>query len=117
MGKLAAVWLALFLTMAPAGLAQKNKEPTTRRVTGVVTAPDGSIVVGAVVQLTDNKTKNVRSFYTQGKGDYYFNGLSPDVEYELIATYKGASSKTKTLSIFDTRKEAHIDLKIEPPKQ
>ena len=116
--KLAALCLAILLIAVPAGLAQKdkNKEGSARSVSGVVTNPDDQPVVGAVVQLKDLKTKNVRSFYTQAKGDYYFHELSPDVDYELTATYQGASSKTKTLSVFDTRKDAVLNLKLNPKK-
>jgi hypothetical protein len=34
------------------------------------------------------------------------------VDYELRAENKGASSPTKTLSSFDSRKAANLDLKI-----
>jgi len=117
MTKIAALWLAVFLISAPAGIAQsKKKDPVTRSVSGVVTTPDGKVVVGAVVYLTDTKTKQVRSFYTQEHGDYYFHGLSPDVDYELAATFQGASSNTRKLSVFDTRKEPVVDLKLNPKK-
>jgi hypothetical protein len=114
--KLAALGLAVLLISVPAGLAQKKKESTTRSVSGTVTGADDKPVVGAVVQLKDTKTKQVRSFYTQDKGDYYFHELSTDVEYELTATYQGASSATRTLSVFDSRKEALINLKVNPKK-
>jgi len=38
--------------------------------------------------------------------------LAPNVDYEVHAEYKGARSDTKTLSSFDSRKEAIINLKI-----
>jgi len=116
MAKMAAICLAVLLLSAPAGLAQKKKEPATRSVAGVVTDGEDKLVVGAVVQLTDTKTKQVRSFYTQEHGDYYFHGLSTDIEYELVASYKGDSSKTRNLSVFDSRKEAVVNLKIVPKK-
>ena len=114
--KLATLGLAIFLIVVSAGVAQNKKEPTTRSVIGVVTTPDGKPAVGAVVQLKDNKTKQVRSFYTQDKGDYYFHELSTDIEYELSASYQGASSNTRTLSVFDSRKEAVINLKLSQKK-
>jgi hypothetical protein len=83
-------------------------------VGGVVTSADDKPVVGAVVQLKDLKTKNVRSFYTQDKGEYYFHELSTEVDYELTATFQGASSKTRTLSVFDSRKDAVVNLKLNP---
>ena len=116
MTKVAALWLAVCLFSAPVGLAQKKKEAPTRSVNGVVMTPDDKLVVGAVVQLTDTKTKQVRSFYTQDHGEYYFHGLSPDIDYELVATYQGATSTTKTLSVFDNRKDAVINLKLNPKK-
>ena len=119
--KIAALWLAVFLICVPAGVAQKKKDPATRSVAGVVTTPDDKPAVGAVVQLTDTKTKQVRSFYTQDRGNYYFHELSTDIDYELTATFKdrGAilSSNTRTLSVFDSRKDALINLKLNPKKQ
>jgi len=114
--RLAALCLTVLLVAVPAGLAQKNKEPSTRSVSGVVTGPDEKPVVGAVVQLKDTKTKNVRSFYTQDKGEYYFHELSTDIDYELTASYQGAASKTRTLSVFDSRKTAVINLQLNPKK-
>ncbi|MEI9975884.1 MAG: carboxypeptidase-like regulatory domain-containing protein [Ignavibacteriota bacterium] len=114
--KLAAIGLAALLIVAPAGFAQKKKDSSTRSVVGTVTGPDEKPVVGAVVQLKDTKTKQVRSFYTQDKGDYYFHELSTDVEYELTASYQGSSSNARTLSVFDSRKEAVVNLKLNPKK-
>jgi hypothetical protein len=116
MSRVWVVLLAILLASAPAALAQKKKPPATRSVSGEVTSADEKGVVGAVVQLTDTKTKQVRSFYTQEHGHYYFNGLSPDVDYELTASFEGASSPTKTLSVFDNRKEPTINLKLNPKK-
>jgi hypothetical protein len=115
--KRAAVCLTVFLIAVSTGVAQdKKKESTTRSVSGTVTTPDGKPAVGAVVQLKDTKTKNVRSFYTQDKGDYYFHELSTDIAYELSATYRDQgtilSSGTKTLSVFDSRKDALVNLKL-----
>ena len=116
MNRLWAALLMLLLVTAPAGLAQKKKEPATRSVSGEVTTAENQAAVGAVVLLKDTKTKQVRSFYTQEHGHYYFNGLSPDIDYELTANYQGASSATKTLSVFDSRKDATVNLKLNPKK-
>ena len=110
------VLLAVLLLLVPGGLAQKKKTPATRSVTGEVTASDDQRVVGAVVQLKDTKTKQVRSFYTQEHGVYRFDGLSTEVDYELSASYQGADSPTRTLSVFDNRKQAVINLKLNPKK-
>ena len=59
---------------------------------------------GAVVQLKNTKTLQIRSFIAKEHGAYYFHGLSPDVDYELKAEFQGRPAATKTLSSFDSRK-------------
>ncbi len=95
-------------------LAQKkgDEQNTTRSVEGTVTAADDSPVNGAVVQLKNTKTLQIRSFITKEGGVYYFQGLSPDVDYELKAELQGAASPVKTLSSFDSRKKAVVNLKM-----
>ena len=114
--KLSALCVAVLLLAVSFGFAQSKKDSPTRSVSGTVSTADDKLVVGAVVQLKDTKTKQVRSFYTQDKGEYYFHELSTDVVYELTATYQNASSKTRTLSVFDSRKQAVMNLKLEPKK-
>ncbi len=112
------VWLLLpavlvLLCTATAFAQGKSKagEPN-RSVQGVVTSAADQPVAGAVVQLKNTKTLEIRSFITKDEGSYYFHGLSPDIDYELKADYQGASSGTKTLSSFDSRKQATINLKL-----
>jgi Carboxypeptidase regulatory-like domain len=106
--------LVLLLT-APAAIAQKKNKGeggNTRSVSGEVTGPDDTPVNGAVVQLKNTKTLQIRSFITQDNGNYRFNGLNTDIDYELRAEFNGMSSSTKTLSSFDDRKAATINLKL-----
>jgi hypothetical protein len=113
MGKpwlIAAMVLAL-AAAAPAGFAQK-RQPTTRSVQGTVSNAQDAPVGGAVVQLKNAKTLQIRSFITKEDGSYYFHGLNPDIDYELKADYQGASSGSKTLSAFDSRSEAVINLQL-----
>ena len=98
---------------APAGFAQSKKaEKNSRSVQGTVTTPEDVPVNGAVVQIKNTKSLQIRSFFTQENGTYYFHGLNPDVDYELKATYQDLASGTKTLSSFDSRKDAIINLKL-----
>jgi hypothetical protein len=113
------IWLpllAVLLLCAPATLAQKKKAENTRSVQGTVTVADGSLVNGAVVQLKNTKTLQIRSFITKDDGTYHFYDLSPDIDYELKADYQGASSSTKTLSSFDSQKQSTLNLKLNPKK-
>jgi len=108
-----ALLAAALLFAVTAGFA---KDPQTRTVQGSVTAPDDSLVNGAVVYLKNTKSLQIRSFFTQKDGSYYFHDLSPDIDYELKAEYNGASSGAHTLSSFDTRKLATINLKLSSKK-
>jgi hypothetical protein len=87
-------------------------DTTTRSVQGAVTDSSDKPVEGAVVQIKDTKSLQIRSFVTQADGMYHFHGLSSSVDYELKAERQGASSGAKTLSSFDSRKSAVINLKM-----
>jgi len=98
------------------GAAQKGKEkedPNIRSVQGAVYDERDIPVEGAIVKLKNTKSLQVRSFITQQDGTYYFHGLSTNVDYELKAEHQGQSSQAKTLSIYDSRKKAIINLKLE----
>jgi Carboxypeptidase regulatory-like domain len=92
--------------------AKKDTESNLRSVQGVVSNAEGDAVNGAVVQLKNTKTLQIRSFITRDNGTYYFHGLGKDVDYELRADYQGSTSGAKTLSSFDSRKLAIINLKL-----
>src|SRR5437764_14377150 len=89
-----------------------NEDPNTRSVEGVVTDAGGKPVQGAVVQLKDSKTLQIRSFYTVENGSYPFSGLSTNVDYDARAEHHGACSGTKSLSNFDNRKTATLTLTL-----
>ena len=72
----------------------------------------GTPVPGAVVLLKNGKTLQVRSFITQQDGRYRFYGLSTDVNWELRAEANGVTSKTKTVSVFDSHTQVRLDLKL-----
>ena len=110
------VLLTIFLLCASATFAQKKKAENTRSVQCTVTVADDSPVNGAVVQLKNTKTLQIRSFITKDDGTYHFYDLSPDIDYELKADYQGASSSTKTLSSFDSQKQSTLNLKLNPKK-
>lgn len=107
---------ALLLAMAVPAFAQKRdtkENTTTRSVEGVVTDNAETPVEGAVVQLKDTKSLQIRSFITRTNGTYHFHGLSPDVDYELKADHQGKASSQRTLSSFDSRKQAVMNLKLD----
>lgn len=95
---------------------KRNENANIRAVQGVVTDTESNPVEQAVVQIKDTKSLQVRSFITRKDGTYHFNGLSPNVDYELRAEFQTFSSDTKTLSNFDNRKNATINLTIKNKK-
>ncbi|MEO8595506.1 MAG: carboxypeptidase-like regulatory domain-containing protein [Candidatus Solibacter sp.] len=111
-GRQAVTVAAVFLLLVCVPMAFAQKDSPTRSVEGAVTNPDEGSVTGAVVQLKNLKTLQIRSFITKEDGTYRFFELSPDVDYELKADFQGASSGSKTLSSFDSRKKAVINLKL-----
>jgi len=106
--------LALVVSLAPtSAMAQKkDKTPTEKSVSGVVTDAAGNPVPGAVVQLKNMKTLQVRSFIAKEKGDYYFQGLSVDVDYQLLAQANGKESSPRTVSTFDSHTQLTINFQV-----
>jgi len=116
LGRKIAFLLVVLLIGCVASVAQgqgrKKGEGPTRSVQGVVTSADDTPAVGVVVYLKNLKTLLIISFITKENGSYYFHGLSPDIDYELRAAAKDEASPTKTLSSFDSRTEATLNLKM-----
>ena len=84
----------------------------TRTLQGQVMKDGDAPLAGAVVYIKNTKTLAVRSFTSDDKGNYRFPSLSPNVDYEVYAVFQGAKSDTKTLSAFDSRPLATINLKV-----
>ncbi|HLH02391.1 MAG TPA: carboxypeptidase-like regulatory domain-containing protein [Bryobacteraceae bacterium] len=84
----------------------------TRSIEGTVLSSSGEAVAGARVLLKDTKTLQVRSYIAQNDGRYHFYGLSTDINYQLRAEANGMTSKTKTVSVFDSHKVVKLDLKL-----
>jgi len=92
---------------------QAKADANSRSLEGVVMDGSDTPIEGAVVQLKDTKSLQIRSFITRTDGKFHFYGLSRDVDYEVRADNQGKSSQQKTLSSFDSRKQAVMNLKVE----
>ncbi len=92
---------------------ERREEANSRAVQGLVAGPDDQPVSGAVVQLKDMRTLQIRSFITQNDGMYHFSGLRADIDYQLTAKSGELSAAPRTLSIFDNRKDAVMNFKLE----
>ena len=114
---IAAAAVLLAMLIAPLQAQKKTREErredaTTRSVQGFVTDAADQPVAGAVVQVKEMRSLQVRSFITQGDGAYRFSGLKNDNDYQLTAKSGELTAGPKTLSIFDSRKEATINFKF-----
>jgi hypothetical protein len=107
---LAVAWLL----HAP-GLAAKQKAPTTKTVSGVVTDKAENGISGATVTLKDLQTGKTVAIYSDVNGHYRFSDLDPHHDYEIQASFKAVSSETRQVSSFDTRMRLVINLTIPPP--
>ena len=89
-----------------------DKDPQVRSLTGEVMNQQDKPLAGAIVYLKNNKTMAVKTFIAGQDGLYRFNALSPNVDYVVHAEHNGKKSDAKTLSSFDSRPTANINLKI-----
>lgn len=101
----------MILAAVPLVMAQKE-DTNTRSLQGTVTDASGKPVANAAVQLKDTKTLQIRSYITDTDGTYHFAGLSTETEYQVKADFDGGSSGWKTLSVFNTKKVATVNLKL-----
>ncbi len=104
------LFLAAALATVPAARAQfpgfgkKKKEDPTRTVKGQI-MDEYEEGIRSIVQLKNLRTEEVKSFHTNDEGEYYFNGLDLNIDYEIKALSEGFQSKTRTVSTFDSRTE------------
>lgn len=96
---------------------EKREEAKLRSVMGLVVDAQEQPASGAVVQLKDMRTLQVRSFITQTDGQYHFSGLRPDIDYQVTAKSGEMTAAPRTLSIFDNRKEAVVNFKLDKPEK
>ena len=104
--------LAFALTVFTA-LAQGDM----RTVRGTVLDKDENPLPSAIVHLKNVRTLTVRTYISDGTGQFRFSGLDPNVDYELHAERDNWTSNTRTISSFDTRKEIVVPLKIDKEKK
>ena len=91
MALVAAVALAGICCLPAYGSEEGLERPQTRSVQGVVTDNAETPIEGAVVQLKDTKTLQIRSFITKAEWRrIHFHSLNPDIDYELKAEHQGA---------------------------
>jgi hypothetical protein len=116
--------LRLITLLAPlalllAGSSQQGpkRDNGVRSISGEVRLPSGAPAAGAVVKLKDLKTLAVRSFIASGDGRFQFQNLSSNVDYQVHADLEPLSSRTRTVTVFDSRPNVVVNLKLEPARK
>jgi hypothetical protein len=107
---------ALAVFGAPRLLAQSStiaEKERVKNVSGSVVDKSESPLSGAVVYLKNTKTLAVKSFISNDQGQFRFNALSPNTDYELYAEFNGTRSGTKTISSFDSKVDVTMTLKVD----
>ena len=112
--QLAALLLLLmgFLVVA-AYSKDKTKAPVGRLLTGKVLDKRDGPIADAIVYLTNSHTHEIKTYIVSEDGAYHFPELSPNVDYEVYAQFKGVKSDTRTVSQFDDRTVVNIVLRID----
>src|SRR5205085_12321512 len=103
--------LAVLISLAACvhGYAKdKDKGDSGRLLTGRVTDKQEAPLGGAVVYLSNTRTRAVKTFIAGQDGVYRFLGLCPSIDYEVYAEFEGHKRDTKTMSQFDTLPTVNI---------
>ena len=91
----------------------KDKGDAGRLLTGRVFDRQDNPIPGAVVYLSNTRTRAVKTAIVGADGGYRFPALSPNIDYEVYAQFNGKKSDTKTVSQFDNRQQVNINLRID----
>lgn len=93
---------------------KKDKAPTSRYVSGKVVDDTGQPLDGALVTLTNSKTKEKNTVFTKRDGRYNFEDVSFTIDYQLQARYKDLSSDVRNLSQYDHTANVVRILQVQP---
>lgn len=103
-------------TMAANPLPASDKDKgalTGRLLTGKVLDKQDNPLTDAVVYLSNSRTQTVKTYIVGPDGVFHFPELSPNIDYEVYALYKGHKSETRAVSQFDDRKQVNIILRVD----
>src|SRR5436309_15958600 len=96
------------------GIPQRRRDtgPKPKNVHGLVQDLRGKPLQGARVFIRDMKTNVVRTIDTDQDGIYKVFSLSPTVDYEVHAEFKGMSSDKKIVSSFLDREDNVVNFQL-----
>jgi len=85
-----------------------------RIIQGSVKDEAGNPADRAIVRLKNLKTASTVEFITPPDGGFRFTELSMSIDYEVSAAQNNASSPVKRVSVYDTRRQVVLTLRLEP---
>ena len=97
-------------------IQKKDKAPTSKTVSGQVVDDSGQPLNGALVTLTDDKTKEKRTYFTKKDGRYTFEELNFNNDYDITAKWKAFSSEERKLSQYDHAAKIVRILEVKTPE-
>ena len=105
-----AAFVAVPRVLAQTAVSERER---VKNVSGSVVDKGDAPISGAVVYLKNTKTLAVKTFISQDNGQFRFNALSPNSDYEVYAEFNGTRSGTKTISSFDSKTDVTMTLKVD----
>lgn len=97
--------------------SQKKQDERFRSVHGIVKDERENPVDGALVNLTNLKTKKTLTYITKADGKYYFDDLSREEDYELDAVFHDKKTRVKKLSHYDPQRSSMRILAFGEPEE
>jgi dienelactone hydrolase len=93
--------------------ARKDTGPKPKNIHGIVQDARGKALPGARVFLKDMKTNVIRTLEADQNGEYKVYGLTPTVDYEVYAEFKGKTSEKKFVSAFLNREDNVLNFQLD----
>lgn len=95
---------------------KREKAPTSRTVSGIVSDDTGQPLDGALVTVTQLKTNSKRTFFTKKDGRYSFTDLAFTEDYTVQAKWKALISEPRKISQYDHSAKAVRLLQVGTPE-
>jgi len=103
----------ILVTTGVGAPSPKDAPPQSKVLIGKVLDAGDNPLAGAVVYLTNTRTRAVKTYIAGREGDFRFPGLTENTDYEVYAQFQGHKSDTKSVSQFDARATVTVNLKID----
>jgi pimeloyl-ACP methyl ester carboxylesterase len=96
------------------GLGNKGRinAPKTKNIHGTVSDHAGKPIEGARVLVLNTKDNTTRTLTTDVAGNYSVQGLTPDVNYEVRADFRGVVSERKSISAMLDREDNLVNFQL-----